>query len=87
MDGFLQARRDSLGMRRRRATRTACPARALPDVMGYKTAHDIPNYWAYASNFVLQDHMFEPVAFVEPARPPLPRLGLVGAAAAATRTR
>ena len=37
------------------------PGRALPDVMGYKTAHDIPNYWAYASNFVLQDHMFEPV--------------------------
>ena len=32
------------------------------DVMGYKTAEDIPNYWAYAHNFVLQDHMFEPAA-------------------------
>jgi phospholipase C len=32
------------------------------DVMGYKTAADIPNYWAYARNFVLQDHMFEPTA-------------------------
>jgi phospholipase C len=31
------------------------------DVMGYHTQSDIPNYWAYASNFVLQDHMFEPV--------------------------
>jgi len=31
------------------------------DVMGYHTASDIPNYWAYAENFVLQDHMFEPV--------------------------
>jgi phospholipase C len=30
------------------------------DVMGYKTAQDIPNYWAYARNFVLQDRMFEP---------------------------
>ncbi|HEX9032143.1 MAG TPA: alkaline phosphatase family protein [Streptosporangiaceae bacterium] len=30
-----------------------------PDVMGYHVASDIPNYWAYASNFVLQDHMFE----------------------------
>jgi phospholipase C len=30
--------------------------------MGYKTARDIPNYWAYARNFVLQDHMFEPTA-------------------------
>jgi phospholipase C len=32
------------------------------DVMGYKTATDIPNYWKYAKNFVLQDHMFEPTA-------------------------
>jgi phospholipase C len=31
------------------------------DVMGYHTESDIPNYWAYATNFVLQDHMFEPV--------------------------
>ena len=30
-----------------------------PDVMGYKDGSDIPNYWAYARNFVLQDHMFE----------------------------
>ena len=28
------------------------------DVMGYHTASDIPNYWSYASNFVLQDHMY-----------------------------
>jgi phospholipase C len=33
-----------------------------PDVMGYHNGNDIPNYWAYARNFVLQDHMFEPVA-------------------------
>lgn len=30
------------------------------DVMGYKTRGDIPNYWSYADNFVLQDHLFEP---------------------------
>jgi phospholipase C len=35
---------------------------AHPDVMGYHTASDIPNYWSYAQNFVLQDHMFEPNA-------------------------
>jgi len=29
------------------------------DVMGYHTGTDIPNYWAYASHFVLDDHMFE----------------------------
>ena len=32
-----------------------CPT----DVMGYHTASDIPNYWAYAKNFVLSDHFFE----------------------------
>jgi phospholipase C len=30
--------------------------------MGYHDAREIPNYWAYAQNFVLQDHMFEPNA-------------------------
>ena len=28
--------------------------------MGYHDAREIPNYWAYARNFVLQDHMFQP---------------------------
>ena len=32
-----------------------------PDVMGYHDEDEIPNYWAYAHNFVLQDHMFEAV--------------------------
>jgi phospholipase C len=35
---------------------------ANPDVMGYHDGQDIPNYWAYARNFVLQDHMYEPNA-------------------------
>jgi phospholipase C len=30
------------------------------DVLGYHDQREIPNYWAYAKNFVLQDHMFEP---------------------------
>ncbi|MCL4562299.1 MAG: alkaline phosphatase family protein [Chloroflexi bacterium] len=38
----------------------ACSLSATPDVMGYHDASEIPNYWAYAENFVLQDHMFEP---------------------------
>ena len=33
-----------------------------PDVMGYHDAREIPNYWTYAREFVLQDHMFEPNA-------------------------
>jgi phospholipase C len=35
--------------------------RGRPNVMGYHDARDIPNYWRYAKDFVLQDHMFEPV--------------------------
>ncbi len=31
------------------------------DVMGYHDQREIPNYWAYAKDFVLQDHMFEPI--------------------------
>ncbi len=32
-----------------------------PDVMSYFNGHDIPNYWTYARDFVLQDNMFESV--------------------------
>jgi phospholipase C len=40
----------------------ACVTGAVSDVMGYHTQSDIPNYWTYAKDFVLQDHMFEPNA-------------------------
>ena len=40
----------------------ACAHSATADVMGYHDAREIPNYWEYAKNFVLDDHMFEPVA-------------------------
>jgi phospholipase C len=33
-----------------------------PDVMGYHDQREIPNYWAYATRYVLQDHMFQPDA-------------------------
>jgi phospholipase C len=39
-----------------------CTGAARVDVMGYHDAREIPNYWRYASDFVLQDHMFEPNA-------------------------
>ena len=40
----------------------ACVTGVIPDVMGWHDAREIPNYWAYAQNFVLQDKMFEPNA-------------------------
>ncbi len=39
-----------------------CTNATTPDVMGYHDAREIPNYWAYANDFALQDHMFEPNA-------------------------
>ncbi len=61
MDGFIaQAEKGNRGCGN--TTNPACTNGAtVDDVMGYKTAADIPNYWAYAQHFVLQDHMFEPV--------------------------
>jgi len=49
---------------------TSCQGagKTVPDVMGYKLRADIPNYWAYADNYVLQDHLFEPLgSWSEPA--------------------
>jgi phospholipase C len=40
----------------------ACSGNGQTDVMGYHDAREIPNYWSYAENFVLQDRMFEPNA-------------------------
>jgi phospholipase C len=37
-----------------------CQIPGETDVMGYHDGGEIPNYWAYAKNFVLQDRMFEP---------------------------
>ena len=34
-------------------------AKPTDDVMGYHTGKELPNYWTYARDFVLQDHMFE----------------------------
>ncbi|GJG85219.1 putative non-hemolytic phospholipase C [Gemmatimonadetes bacterium T265] len=40
----------------------ACSGAGAIDVMGYHDDREIPNYWAYAKNYVLQDAMFEPNA-------------------------
>ena len=57
MDGFIaQAQQAETASGRCKKT-GPCPT----DVMGYHTGSDIPNYWDYARNFVLQDHMYEDV--------------------------
>jgi len=61
MDGFLTTFR-----RAQRAcvnpNTPGCVSSDMPDVMGWHDAREIPNYWAYARSFVLQDRMFEPNA-------------------------
>jgi phospholipase C len=64
MDGFV-ARAENARVKgcRQDPNNPICSQRATnPDVMGYHDGRDIPNYWAYARSFVLQDHMFEPNA-------------------------
>ncbi|HEY1737361.1 MAG TPA: alkaline phosphatase family protein, partial [Acidimicrobiia bacterium] len=61
MDGFIkEAESGRKGCTN--PTDPACTNSAKPDVMGYHTESDIPNYWTYAKDFALQDHLFEPVA-------------------------
>jgi phospholipase C len=63
MDGFI---RQQLAGRKQACTSSVDPSCTTPlgkpDVMGYHDAREIPNYWKYADEFVLHDHMFEPVA-------------------------
>jgi phospholipase C len=59
MDGFITALHDPCSRYR---TVSVCGQtlgpQGQPDIMGYHDAREIPNYWSYAHNFVLQDHMF-----------------------------
>ena len=61
MDGFVaQAEKARKGCQN--AFNPGCVGTGTPDVMGYVDGGEIPNYWAYAHDFVLQDAMFEPNA-------------------------
>ncbi len=60
MDGFIKER-DKAKATCKNPDDPACRIGSTPDVMGYHTAAEIPNYWTYAKDFTLNDHMFEPV--------------------------
>jgi phospholipase C len=54
LNGFVSQQEEAL-------SDCGCAASVPPDdAMGYHTGADIPNYWTYARDFVLQDHMFQP---------------------------
>ncbi|HEY3462058.1 MAG TPA: alkaline phosphatase family protein [Gaiellaceae bacterium] len=61
MDGFIRVTdRKLIRICRSNRRSTACVRLRRPNVMSYHDDGQIPNYWAYARDFVLQDHMFEP---------------------------
>ena len=63
MDGFIAQAEERAANECTDPFDPACkPSQGDRDVMGYHEADQIPNYWTYAQQFVLQDHMFEPVA-------------------------
>jgi phospholipase C len=60
MDGFIQQQELGRNESCKDPLNPACTAGSgEPNVMGYHDFREIPNYWKYADEFVLQDHMFE----------------------------
>jgi len=65
MNGFVEAMREWGNTCTRHPEEWACRQAKLgpqgqPDMMGYHTARELPNYWAYARRYLLQDRMFAP---------------------------
>ncbi|MGH2590378.1 MAG: alkaline phosphatase family protein [Actinomycetota bacterium] len=64
MDGFIRTVIDGSQHCADHRSDPACASylgpQGQPDVMSYLTKREIPNYWTYAREFVLQDHMFAP---------------------------
>jgi len=62
MDGFVTEDLNAPSKACANVHNPACRAGAAGkiDVMGFHDAREIPNYWTYAKDFVLQDHLFEP---------------------------
>ena len=62
MDGFIKSAENSIsGAGCGNPETPTCRNGMFVDAMGYKTDKDIPNYWAYAKAFTLQDHLFEDI--------------------------
>jgi phospholipase C len=65
MNGFIASLRADPGKCWVEPNQPVCAQRlgpdGQPDVMSTLTRATIPNYWAYAHHFTLQDHMFAPV--------------------------
>jgi phospholipase C len=63
MDGFIEAMALAPKSCWKEGDVSGCPdvgPQGQPDVMSTHTRDSLPNYWAYADAFVLEDHMFAP---------------------------
>jgi phospholipase C len=59
MDGFLKQYEAALQNCLGKPNHPDCGVpKPAPDVMSYKLRSDLPEYWGYADNYVLMDHMF-----------------------------
>ncbi len=61
MNGFIAEARNGLTKCVHFLNRPSCAFEQPRTVVGYHDQREIPNYWAYARHFVLQDHMFESI--------------------------
>ena len=61
MDGFISEAQNAPHRCKNRNDPVCSPASAL-DVMSYHDDRELPNYWAYAREYVLQDRMFAPAS-------------------------
>jgi phospholipase C len=59
MDGFVAQQEKGIASCEQTFNPACGNGGSSADVMGYHDGADIPNYWTYARDFVLQDHMFE----------------------------
>ncbi len=59
MNGFISSVLETKRVCQKDPNNPACRVGHKLDVLGYHDAREIPNYWTYAKDFVLQDHMFE----------------------------
>jgi phospholipase C len=62
MDGFVSEAANARAACEANVDAPDCAFASPRDAVGYHDRREIPNYWAYARHFVLQDHFFEAVS-------------------------